>query len=268
MRREANLRKCTSEQSGSNSEVCPICHDTGWEEYEIDGYTYFKDCKCGMRQRKIMDSRFSFADIPRAFKDIRFATFRTDVYRESSSFSIVGNAVKSIQYWLNGFKTMKERGMGLYLYSSTKGSGKTRMAASIANELMYEKRIQVKFATSIQILNEIKASWKKETEYSESKLLDDLSRADVLVLDDFGTENQKVSWINERFYHIINTRYVDKKITIFTSNVKLDGMQYDERIINRIKERTFQIPFPEESVRDIIAKENMKELIEGIENEC
>ena len=38
-----------------------------------------------------------------------------------------------------------------------------------------------------------------------------------------------------------------------------------ERIVNRMKERTYQIPFPEESIRDVIAAENRKNLISGIQ---
>lgn len=212
-----------------------------------------------------MKSRLSFADIPESFKDTRLDSFNTNAYEDVKSKNKAETAVKAINYWLNDFNGMRERGMGLYLYSETKGSGKTRMAVSIANELMYEKHIQVKFATSLQILNEIKASWdKRENEYSESRLLDFLSTTEVLIIDDFGTESSDKSWINERFYHIINSRYIDKKITIFTSNSRLNLLQYDDRITNRIKERTFQIPFPEESVRDIIAKQNMGELISGI----
>ena len=84
------------------------------------------------------------------------------------------------------------------------------------------------------------------------------------MIDDFGTEQQEKPWINEKFYQIINNRYIDKKITIFTSNTALGDLKFDERITNRIKERAFQIPFPEESVRDIIAKDNMRELVRGI----
>lgn len=248
----------------TNDDVCPICHDTGWEQFEENGYTYCRECKCGIRQRQIMNSRLSFANIPESFKDVRLHGFDVNAYEDAKSRNKAETAVKAINYWLNDFEAMQKRGMGLYLYSETKGSGKTRMAVSIANELIYKKNIQVKFATSLQILNEIKASWdNRDRECSESKLLDFLCTTNVLIIDDFGTEQAK-DWIGERFYQIINSRYVDRKITIFTSNSRIDFLKYDDRITNRIKERTFQIPFPEESVRDIIAKRNIEELVKGI----
>ena len=205
----------------------------------------------------------SFAEIPETFRDMRLNDFSLDAYKTADGRKAASSACKAIKYWLDNLESMEARGMGLYLYSNTKGSGKTRMAASIANELMTEKKMQVKFATSVRIINEIKRSWNKETRVTESNLIDFLSTTQILVLDDFGTEQVK-DWIGERFYGIINYRYVEKKITIFTSNESISNLNYDDRITNRIKERTFQIPFPEESVRENIAKENMGELLRGM----
>jgi len=255
------LQEC-GENTDKSSDVCPICNDTGWEIYTKDGIDYGRECSCGYRRKQIMKNRVAFAELPEAFKDVRLDSFNEEAYESAEGRKMVQTAVKAIKYWLADFETMNERGMGLYLYSNTKGSGKTRMAVSIANELMFDKKQRVKFATSIAIINEIKACWDRDGG-SESDLLQQLSQTDVLVIDDFGTEQAK-DWIGERFYQIVNSRYVDKKITIFTSNHSLMNLRYDDRITNRIKERTFQIPFPEESVRDIIAKNNMRELLQGI----
>lgn len=252
-----------TEKNLKDSDVCPFCHNTGWEEVSKDGQGVFRECRCGLRQKQIMQGRLSFAEIPETFRDIHLSAFSLDAYTTVEGRKAASSACKAIKYWLDNLDTMRDRGMGLYLYSNTKGSGKTRMAASIANELIMKKGMQVKFATSVQIINEIKRSWDRENGITESNLIDFLSTTQVLVLDDFGTEQVK-DWIGERFYGIINYRYVEKKITIFTSNENLASLKYDDRIINRIKERTFQIPFPEESVRENIAKENVNELLCGM----
>lgn len=90
---------------------------------------------------------------------------------------------------------------------------------------------------------------------------------EILIIDDFGTE-QVAPWINDRFYQIINDRYVNKKVTIFTSNVKLEKLQYDDRITNRILESTYQIHFPEESIRGYIAKKNTQEMIQNLKGDA
>lgn len=257
----------TSSLEDSNENVCPMCNGTGWHNfYDENGILWSEECKCGIRQHEIMENRLSFANIPESFKNIRLDSFDISAYNTSESQNKAKTVVKCINYWLSEFDALKDRGMGLYLYSKTKGSGKTRMAVSVANELVYEKDCSVKFCTSLQILNEIKATWDKQDNSTESELLEKLSSVEILIVDDFGTEQSDKPWINERFYQIINSRYIEKKITIFTSNERLDLLRYDDRITNRIKERVFQIPFPEESVRDSIAKRNMIELVNGVRN--
>lgn len=194
---------------------------------------------------------------------MRLQTFRTDVYRQPESRKKINVACKVIKHYVEHFSEMEAAGMGLYLVSETKGSGKTRMAASLVNELMEKKNKQVKFATSTSILQEIKRTWSGESEYSESRLIDQLCTTNILVIDDFGTE--KVSdWVRDKFYQIINERYSHKKISIFTSNVPLHKSEYDERITDRIKEMCYQIEFPEESVRELIAKQHAAEMIKHL----
>ena len=242
---------------------CPVCHGSGWVFWRDDeGREYGKRCECGVVERQIMENKLEFANIPAAFKALELKTFRLDVYRQDESRKLIKDACAAIKYYLDNLEGMRKDGLGLYLYSGTKGSGKTRMAASIANEMVSTYRMQVKFAGSMQIINEIKATW-DDKDRSESDLLRALSTVQVLVIDDFGTELPK-DWIGERFYSIINGRYQDKLITIYTSNLCLQDLRYDDRITNRIKERTFQLPFPEESVRDLIAEQNRKALIDGM----
>lgn len=251
----------------NDSNKCPMCDDTGWELVRNGRELLMRKCKCGILKKKIMESKLAFANIPESFKGMTLSNFYVNIYRSETSRKRAETACKTIEYWLNHFENMKNKGMGLYLYSASTGSGKTRMAVSIANELILNTKIHVKFATSLQILNEIKGSWNEETEYNENQLLKDLSAVDVLIIDDFGIESGYKDWINERFYHIINTRYIDKKITIFTSNLRINQLKYDDRITERIKERAFQIPFPEESVRELIAQKNLSELINGVKNQ-
>lgn len=224
-----------------------------------DGVEIAVPCKC--REKAVMSRRLRFADIPEAFRGMDLRSFRMDVYRKQESKKMVSDACKIIKTYLDDFESQKERGMGLYIWSRTKGSGKTRIAAGIANELM--KNYAVKFAVSLTILQEIKNTWRRDAAGSESQLLDALSTTDILIIDDFGVE-APASWINDKMYQIINERYINQKVTIYTSNDPLDKLSYDDRITNRIKERTYQIAFPEESVRDHITERMQEEIIEKV----
>ena len=139
-----------------------------------------------------------------------------------------------------------------------------RLVCSMANEMIEKHQKSVKFTTSLKILDEIKSTWGERGKNAENKLISDLTYADILIIDDFGAESGK-DWINEKFYGIINGRYVDKKTTIFTSNYPISRLKYDGRITNRILERSLEIPFPEESVREHIADAMKQELIKKIQ---
>lgn len=257
-----NLGKLNRTTGSFDDDVCPICNNCGWVIVEENGQRMAIECSCGIRKKTIHNSRLDFANIPESFKDVRLSNFKKTVYRRQESRDMIVEIAKAIKYYMQNLESMKERGIGLYFYSGTKGSGKTRLAASIANELIENHNCRVKFSTSIQILNEITNTW-NDRSLSESKLIHDLMSTEILIIDDFGAETLK-DWKNEKFYEIINGRYVDRKITIFTSNMSLDDLQYDERIKNRIKERVLQIPFPEESVREVIAQDLKEELMKGV----
>ena len=227
---------------------CELCNDTGWI---VDKDNIATPCVC--YKKRILSNRINFASIPETFKDIRLNSFNLGYYSNKAGISEVLNAVK---YYLSHFEEMKSEGIGMYLWSETKGSGKTRMATSLGNEMIYEYEMSVRFITSLDIISEIKATWNKESELnSESQLMKYLNSVEVLIIDDFGTEKRddRQNWIDDKFYQIVNSRYMNRLITIFTSNIPIDQLMYDSRITNRIKERVYEIHFPEESIRDGIA---------------
>ena len=232
------------------SEACPICNGTEWI-YNTSDETA-SPCSCQAKARA--DRRLQFADIPLAYKNAQLGNFNIAHYKHEK------DVIKAVCAAVNKFMASKEEfldnGVGLYLHSATKGSGKTRMAASIANRLM--ENHTVKFATSSSIVQEIKNSWGKEDREAESKLLNALYTVEILVIDDFGTE-KATDWVNGQFYNILNERYIRRLTTFYTSNTSIDKLEYDDRITNRIKERTLSIAFPEESIREYIAKRQNEE---------
>ena len=247
----------TMMDSGIEEEKCSICHGTGWELYtNDDGLEEAIPCRCGLREKEIQDSKLRFATIPETYKNVTIKDFVTRYYKDKLGSKAV---IDSVKYWLEHMDSMTEAGKGLYFWSKTKGCGKTMLAAALANELIHKHKKFVKFATSLDILDEIKSTYNKDSEENEKQLLTDLVRADYLIIDDFGTERAS-DWAGEKFYQIVNRRYIDRKVTFFTSNYDLETLEYDDRISNRIRERTFTVHFPEESVREIKARQDEQKL--------
>ena len=230
------------------NDVCDKCGGRGW--YFVD-YNTVRECECGILERERQESKLAFATIPETYKDVRLEDWKRSPYKDE--FKTQARTIaESVKGYFEHIDEFEREGKGFYFWSNTKGSGKTMMAAAIANELITKYRRFAKFATSLDILDEIKATFNSHSEDTESKLLSDLSRADFLIIDDFGTE-RVTDWVGEKFYQIINGRYINKKVTIFTSNNNLESLQYDERIKSRISERSFKVHFPEQSIRELKA---------------
>lgn len=233
---------------------CPVCHGSGWELYiGEDGNEYARECECGIRAREIQESKLKFAAIPKTYKDVSLKDMSFNCYEKPESKVTFKAAAEFIKWYLENLEQNISDGKGIFLWSNTKGSGKTMLATALANELMHKYRKTVKFATSLDILDEIRATYDKNSEDNENKLLNDLVTTEFLVIDDFGTERAS-EWAGEKFYQIVNKRYINKKVTFYTSNYDLKTLKYDDRITNRMRERNYLVHFPEESVREFKAR--------------
>ena len=263
---KSELQKSKSEESNQEKkrtsdllQICPKCQGRGWELFTDEhGYEVARECSCGILERARFESKLSFAAIPKAYENVRLKEFTTKYYTADNK-NLAKAIVNTVKYWFENREEMTELGKGLYFWSDVKGCGKTMLATAIANELIHNYKESVKFATSLDILDEIRSTYNnRNSEDNESRLLNDLATVKYLVIDDFGTE-RVTDWVGEKFYQIVNKRYINKKVTFFTSNHDLKTIDYDSRITSRIRERTFIVHFPEQSVREIIAQqEDMK----------
>ena len=257
----ANLRTKPLQHSGQEEqfkEICPKCGGDGFVLAYIDkcGNEVYKPCEC--RNLKLMENKLQMASIPREFSGYTVDSFDLTLYKSADAQEKADMAKLLCTNYVKDFLNIRESGKGLYLYSRVKGSGKTRMAVSIANDIITGYRISAKFATTIQILDEIKKTWSDKPEGgSEQNLLQEIIDVPVLVLDDIGVEKMS-PWVNEKFYSILNGRMIQKQITIFTSNCVIEQLAFDERIINRIQKMALPVPFPEESVRSVLASAENK----------
>ena len=260
----------SGETTGKTVYKCQKCRDSGWYEVEKDGYTYSHECECGKLQRERIAGRLKFAAIPKEFEGQTVENFRTDCYSTPQNRELATMAKHLASEYVRQFPEIRETGKGLYFHSGVKGSGKTRLAVSIANDLITQRMIGAKFATTIQILDQIKSTWGEKSrdrdrmeQVSEQRLIDDIISVPVLVIDDIGVEQPK-DWVNERFYNIINGRMIEKRITIFTSNYRMDDLKLDDRIVNRIEKMALPIEFPAESIRSAIARKENSDLLDRL----
>jgi DNA replication protein DnaC len=219
------------------------CH--GFDLYEEDGIVYAEPTEEYVREMKA--KRLSFACIPHMYEKARFRHLSTKYYKEDMT-----EVFQKLKDYTANFENAKKEGVGLYLWSAQKGSGKTMSVCALANELL-ENDYQVRFATSARILQEIRNTYSNTTTYTESQMMSDLKTCELLIIDDFGVE-KITDWVREKMYEIINERYLANRPTIFTANNDIKDLPYDERITNRIEQMCVAIHYPEVSVRSAIGK--------------
>ena len=97
------------------------------------------------------------------------------------------------------------------------GVGKTHLAIAVLKELIAKKGVRCLFYESGSLLKAIQDSYNPVSQTSEMRVLAPVYQAEVLVLDELGA-TVPTNWVRDTMYQIINTRYNNKKLTIFTTN--------------------------------------------------
>ena len=181
-------------------------------------------------------------------KDFEWAKYNTDVSDQKDTVN---------RYIIN-YEKFRENGMGLYICSGTKGSGKTMLACCLLNEIAKRYSGSVKFINTLDFLEMTKQGFKGGDDTKQ------LYEASLLVIDDIGVQMSK-EWADTVFYRLINSRYTDRKPTIYTSNVTIDGLKMDDRITDRIESTTYPLPLPEESIRRQVRQQEKQRILDEIE---
>lgn len=199
-----------------------------------------------LRKESLMDEEF---------REATFENFRKDKYNAYN--------LKLIRRYATRFKDMEINNQGLLFYGGV-GTGKSFAAACIANYLLAH-RVPVIMTSFIKLLNAMQ-SFNSDNE----KLLSQLNRARLLIIDDLGTERGS-DFALEKVYNIVDSRSRVKRPFIITTNLNIKEIQNPQDIrYKRIYERITRSCFPAEFTGDSWRKSeavtryaSMKAFLEG-----
>lgn len=102
------------------------------------------------------------------------------------------------------------------LFIGPTGIGKTHLAVSVLRAVV-RKGLRGVYYDTRSLLQAIRSGFNRVTRASETAALDEVMRAELLVLDDLGAE-RTTDWVEETMHLIVNTRYNESRPTVFTTN--------------------------------------------------
>lgn len=201
--------------------TCPDCKDTG----------YIGPAKCHCLKQRIINELYQQSSIMDVLKKENFNSFRLDIYPnyvQSEMQTVYNNAKDFVDKFANVYRNM--------LFLGNVGSGKTFLSNCIAKAVL-DKGYSVVYFSAFRLFDTLAQHVfnKNGDEDSASEVYQSIFNADLLIIDDLGTENTN-SFTRTQFFLIINERDLRRHSTIISSNLSLQRLQdeYTERVSSRL----------------------------------
>ena len=201
--------------------TCKKCGDTGF----VEG----KYCDCLIEElNKILKKESGFASL----EDFDNANF--DLFKDKEFMQKLYAVMKK---WCHS-----DFSKNLIYLSGQTGVGKTHLMKCMANELIKEHKI-VRLTTSFAMHQDFIKSYACREPEEKQDIIAKYIDAEVLFIDDLGTELRQPNITVNYLYQVLNERKMNKRPTIITSNLNLSDVMgyYDERISSRIADKTSSI---------------------------
>jgi len=211
------------------SDACPHCHGVGFlypplSEFDPD---YGKAVACVCTERELEMDRLQRLQRYSNLGPLVEMTFdstsrlgRSEVQANQDQFARV----------LDSAQSYASDPQGWFVLTGSSGSGKTRIAAAIANAAI--ARGQPAFFVVVpDLLDHLRGTFGPQSTATYDQLFEQVRDAPLLVLDDLGAHST-TPWAQEKLFQILNHRYSGQMPTVITVSGSLDAM--DGRLRHRL----------------------------------
>lgn len=202
---------------GDGSGVCPHCAGRGWFTLDVPvGHSDFGlvvtcECQEDRIEGEGQDRLVRYSNLGQL---ARF-TFDALAPPQDGDRETVGL-----------FEAAKERAVefaespgGWLVFVGPHGSGKTRMAAAIANRCIDRGYISL-FVHVPDLMDHLRSSFGPNSEIDYSDLFDRVRSTPLLILDDLSSASSS-PWATEKLQQIVNHRFSNELPTVFTSSTPM-----------------------------------------------
>ncbi len=210
---------------------CPHCHGAGYLRADVPvGHPDFgklQPCVCRQAdvQQQVRERLYALSNL----EELANLTFET--FKPRGQIGLGPFQADSIERAYNQARQFAQNQQGWLLLQGKYGCGKTHLAAAIANYAV-QMGVPALFITVPDLLDTLRFAYNDPHATFEQRF-EQIRRAPLLILDDFGTQNA-TSWAQEKLFQIINFRYINRLPLVVTTNLALD--QIEARIRSRLQD--------------------------------
>ena len=212
---------------GSASEVpvrpqtpaCPECNDVGWLTPSVPvghpEFSKFHPCTC--QEQLLQSDRLRRLRLYSNLGNMARFTFESidNDSIEPDNFEVFNEALTvAIAY--------ARTPAGWLIFEGPPGSGKTHLAASIANQLIISG-LPVLFVSASDLMDELRSGYAPDNPLPFSEIFQRVAEAEVLVLDALGSHST-TPWAQEKLHQLINHRFNAMLPTVVTLSCPLSDL--------------------------------------------
>lgn len=210
---------------------CPICQGVGFISLDAPlGHPDFgKIVPCKCRAERIESARLEQLQQESNLSGYTGMTF--DTFKTEGRGQLRATEKSILEFALAQAKNFAADPAGWLLLIGNFGTGKTHLAAAIANEAV-SRGIRNIFQPVPDLLDSIRAAYGNSDEPYNDRI-ERIKNVPLLILDDLGTQSA-TPWASEKLYMILNHRYVNRLPTVITTNNSLQ--EIDGRIASRLED--------------------------------
>jgi DNA replication protein DnaC len=217
--------------------VCARCKGTGYlYRLSSDGRVVAVECTCDKVALRRAAVLWPFL--------AQYSSLRGELLAKSFENFQLRDGRPTVREAREAALAFSRKPKGWLVLNGYPGTGKTHLAAAIANQLLARRQQPVLFLNVPELLVFLRAGFQtrdgRDPDF-ESRL-QTIKAFPVLILDDWGAHSD-TPWADEQLYLILNFRTERALPTVVTSNLPLEGLEarVESRLRNRHLSRVIKI---------------------------
>lgn len=202
---------------------CPSCSHEKAEAERLADEQRIAEASASRRIRALEDRGIGLRHL-----DKTFSTFVVDTEEQRKALEVCRSVADAV---CEGQKRVPS-----LILSGAPGTGKTHLTCAMVQHC-YDAGMDAGKRNIIDIIREIKATWRKDSERNEDEVIERYASADLMVIDEigvqFGTDTERMY-----VFDIINRRYEQCLPTVLITNLDVAGLleEIGERVLDRLRE--------------------------------